>query len=168
MQGFGCASASFLNALHYGRELSLNGGEPFRHLLAEIDRTAEAAGRITDLREQASRVKATAERLKTVAEQILRTLKSEQMPTAFVFAYLFMEATGDTLMAWMLLWRAVVAHGKRADGAKKKDQAFYDGQLKSAQFFINTQLPVTLGKMDTILSDDNAVTAIGEDAFGGK
>ena len=151
-----------------GRKLPLNGGEPFRNLLAEIDRTVEAAGRITNLQKQASRVKAAADQFKTVAEHILRTLTSEQMSTAFAFAYPFMEATGDIVMAWMLLWRAAVAHGKLADGSKKKDRAFYDGQLKSAQFFSNTQLPVTRGKMTAILSEDDAVTAIDNDAFGGK
>ena len=87
---------------------------------------------------------------------------------AFAFACPFMEATGDMVMAWMLLWRATVARERIVAGAKKKDRAFYDGQLRSAQFFINTQLPVTMGKMEAILTDDDAVTAIAEEAFGGK
>jgi hypothetical protein len=90
------------------------------------------------------------------------------MPVAFAFACPFMEATGDMVMAWMLLWRATVARERIVAGAKKKDPAFYDGQLRSAQFFINTQLPVTMGKMEAILTDDDAVTAIAEEAFGGK
>jgi hypothetical protein len=42
---------------------------------------------------------------------------------------------GDVIMAWMLLWRAVLAKQKLDDGAKKKDVDFYEGQLKTADFF---------------------------------
>jgi hypothetical protein len=55
-----------------------------------------------------------------------------------------------------------------ADDAQRKDRAFYDGPLKSAQFFTNPQFPVAQGKMAAILSDDDGVTAIANDAFGGK
>jgi len=151
-----------------GRKLGLKGGQAFQDLMVEIDQTVEAAGRIPVLQDLAFRVEAGAHKLKAVAHHIGNKLQSEQMPMAFAFACPFMDAAGDTVMAWMLLWRAVVAHDKSAKGAKKKDQAFYDGQLKSAQFFINTQLPVTMGKMEAILSDDDAVLAIAEESFGGK
>ncbi|MDJ0853860.1 MAG: acyl-CoA dehydrogenase [Desulfobacterales bacterium] len=151
-----------------GRKLALGGGEPFRSLLVEIGRTVEEASRIPDLNDLAVRVKDATRQLKAVAEHMAGSLRSEQMPVAFAFACPFMEVTGDTVMAWMLLWRATIAQQKIAAGVKKKDRAFYDGQLKSAQYFINTQLPVTLGRMAAILTDDDAVTAIAEEAFGGK
>jgi len=52
-------------------------------------------------------------------------------------------------------------------GAKKKDVAFYEGQLKSAEFFYHSILPVTLGKMETILATNGAAVDISEDSFGG-
>jgi len=88
--------------------------------------------------------------------------------TAFAFAYPFMEVAGDVIFSWMLLWRATIAAEKLENGAKKKDKAFYEGQLKSAEFFIHTVLPSTLGKMDAILNSNSAVVDISEDAFGGK
>jgi hypothetical protein len=87
---------------------------------------------------------------------------------AFAAAYSFMEVAGDVVMAWMLLWRAVIAAQKLDSGAKKKDVAFYEGQVKNAEFFIGAMLPVTQGKMNSILSGNEAVNAISEDAFGGK
>jgi hypothetical protein len=66
-------------------------------------------------------------------------------------------------MAWMLLWRALVASEKVED--KKKDRAFYIGQMKSAEFFIEAVLPVTLGKMNAILKTSRAAVEIPEDAF---
>jgi hypothetical protein len=71
-------------------------------------------------------------------------------------------------MAWMLLWRAVVATQKLADKPRKKDVAFYEGQVKSAQFFVHSVLPVTRGKMDVIMAGDTAAIDISDEAFGSK
>jgi hypothetical protein len=51
--------------------------------------------------------------------------------------------------------------------AKNKDAAFYDGQLKSAEFFIHTILPATLGKMNAIMAGSSAAVEIDERSFGG-
>ena len=85
------------------------------------------------------------------------------MKLAFAYAHPFMDVVGDVVMAWMLLWRATVAVPQleklaggadaaaiQAKVAKNKDAAFYDGQLKAAEFFIHSVLPVTIGKMNSI------------------
>jgi len=96
------------------------------------------------------------------------TAMSPDVLKAFAFAHPFMEVCGDVVMAWMLMWRATLAAKKLADGAKKKDKAFYEGQLKSAEFFISSILPITFGKMEAILATNGAAIEISEDAFGGK
>jgi hypothetical protein len=65
------------------------------------------------------------------------------------------------------LWRATVAAAALQKGAKKKDTAYYEGQIKSAEFFIHTILPVTNGKMKAILETNGAAVDIAEAAFGG-
>jgi hypothetical protein len=45
--------------------------------------------------------------------------------------------------------------------------AFYEGQIKTAEFFIKTELPVTVGKMTAIKSGCNAAIEISDDGFGG-
>jgi hypothetical protein len=52
--------------------------------------------------------------------------------------------------------------------AKKKDKPFYEGQLKSAEYFTQAVLPITMGKMDAIMATSEAAVEIGEDSFGGK
>lgn len=47
-------------------------------------------------------------------------------------------------------------------------EQLYEGQVRSARFFINSILPVTLGKMSAILADDGTIVDISEDSFGGK
>jgi hypothetical protein len=79
-----------------------------------------------------------------------------------------MEAAGDVIMGWMLLWRSTIAAQKLEKGAKKKDKAFYEGQMKSVQYFMEAVMPVTMGKMDAIMATSDAAVEISEDAFGGK
>ena len=92
---------------------------------------------------------------------------SPEFKTAFAHAFPFLETMGDVIMAWMLLWRASIAAEKLNNGAKKKDVNFYEGQLKSAEFFIQTVIPVACGKMDAIMDGSNAAVEISEAAFGG-
>ena len=51
--------------------------------------------------------------------------------------------------------------------AKKKDLTFYNGQVKTAEFFIRTELPVTLGKMAAIEDGCAAAVEMAEEGFGG-
>ena len=92
---------------------------------------------------------------------------SPEIKTAFAHAFPLLDVMGDVIMAWMLLWRASVSMDKLNNGAKKKDVPFYEGQVKTAEFFIRTILPVTLGRMDSILDGSNAAVEISEIGFGG-
>jgi len=92
---------------------------------------------------------------------------SLKVMNAFAFAHPFMEVCGDVVMAWMLLWRATIASQKLEKKPGKKDAAFYNGQIKSAEFFIYSILPITFGKMKAILAANGAAVEIEEDAFGG-
>ena len=92
---------------------------------------------------------------------------SDQQLNAFVFAHPFMEVCGDVILSWMLLWRASVAAEALEKGAKKKDKDFYDGQIKSAEFFCHVILPITHGKINAILATNGAAIEISEAAFGG-
>ena len=93
---------------------------------------------------------------------------SPQVLSAFSHACLFMEVTGDVVMAWMLLWRASIAAAKLADGPKKKDVPYYEGLIKSAEFFVETVLPVTFGRMNALFKTSRAAIEISDASFGGK
>ena len=92
---------------------------------------------------------------------------SAEILTAFAHAYPFMEVVGDIVMAWMLLWRAVVA-AQKLEKAKKKDIPFYQGQLKNIEFFTHYFLPITMGKMNMIMNMKDTVVNLDENSFGGK
>jgi hypothetical protein len=136
--------------------------------MVEIQQTIAQAKAIDSLKEFASRLEKALNRLGEVAMHLGATAMSPKVMSAFAFAHPFLEASGDVIMAWMLLWRGVIAAGQLEKGAKKKDQAFYEGQLKSVQYFTQAVLPITMGKMDAIITTSSAAVDISEDAFGGK
>ncbi len=151
-----------------GRKLGMNKGKPIMDLMVEIQKTIAQAKAVDRLKDYAARVEKALNRLGEVAMHLGATAMSPKVMSAFAFAHPFMEASGDVVMAWMLLWRGVVAATRLEKGAKKKDQAFYEGQLKSVQYFTQAVLPITMGKMDAIMTTCEASIEITEDAFGGK
>ncbi len=151
-----------------GRKLGMNEGKPIMDLLGEVQSVIAMAKAIPSLTGLAERLTETVNKLGEVAMHMGKTAMSEKALDAFAFAYPFMEVMGDVAMAWMLLWRASIAAKRLEEGAKKKDQAFYEGQTRSAEFFIHSILPTSMGKMNAILNCNDAITRISEDAFGGK
>ncbi|MBW2180911.1 MAG: acyl-CoA dehydrogenase [Deltaproteobacteria bacterium] len=150
-----------------GRNLGMNEGRTLMDLLAEIQKTIGTAKEISGLKEYASQLEEAVNMLSNVAMHMGKTAMSEKIMTAFALGYSFMEVMGDILMSWMLLWRASIASQQLKKDVKKKDAAFYEGQLKSAEFFINSILPVTTGKMTAIMNANDAVIEISEESFGG-
>jgi hypothetical protein len=145
----------------------MNKGKPVMDLLGEMNTAIAAAKATAGLEAFAARVEKAVNKLGEVGMYMGATAMSPKVMSAFAAAHPFLEVTGDVVMAWMLLWRATIAASQLAQ-AKKKDAAFYEGQIKSADYFINAILPITTGKMIAILNGCSAAVEISEDAFGGK
>jgi hypothetical protein len=163
-----------------GRKLGMKGGIVFMNFMQEIQKTTGQAKEIGSLAEMANRVDEAGNRLGEVAMHLGKTAMSPDLKVAFAYAKPFLDVMGDVCMAWMLLWRATVAVPKleklaggldpkdrHTKAAKSKDAAFYEGQLQSAKYFINSILPITMGKMNAIEASDSATVEIPEAAFGG-
>ncbi len=151
-----------------GRKLGMNQGKPVMDLMGEVHKTIAEARQYAATKPLADEVEKMLNKLGEVAMHIGATAMSPKVLEAFAFAHPFLEVTGDVAMAWMLLWRASIAAAKIEAGTKKKDAAFYEGQVKSAEFFIFSQLPVTFGRMKAIQNMHGAAVQISEDGFGGK
>ena len=148
------------------RKIGMKKGAVFMNFLGEMQKTVARAKETDGLGDIAGRLETAVNRLGEIALHIGQKAMSPEFKVAFAHALPFLYAMGDTIMAWMLLWRAVVGMQK-LDGAKKKDAAFYEGQVKTAEFFINTELPVTMGKMNAIESSCAAALEIPDEGFGG-
>lgn len=151
-----------------GRKLGMNKGKPIMDLMGEIQQTIANAKKIDSLKPFAAKLEIALNKLGSAAMHLGGLAMSPKIEAAFASAYPFMDATGDVIMSWMLLWRAVIASNKLEKGPKKKDIAYYNGQLKSAEFFIFSILPMSMGKIETVLTANSAAVEISEDSFGGK
>ncbi|MEH0018357.1 MAG: acyl-CoA dehydrogenase [Desulfobacter sp.] len=147
-----------------GRKLGMNKGKPIMDLFGEMQKTVAQAKAVPELEKAAVKVEEVMNKLAEVAIHMGQTAMSEKVLSAFANAHPFQDATGDTTMAWMLLWRAVVATEK-LEKAKKKDKPFYQGILKSLDFYVETQLPVTLGRFAALMNTSSVAVDIDENMF---
>lgn len=163
-----------------GRKLGMDKGAVFMEFLGEIQKVIAPAKDIKGLEELAESLENVVNRLGGVAIYIGQIAASPDFKVAFAHALPFLDVMGDVIMAWMLLWRASIAvpklNGVLGDLAgearlekisKNKRAAFYEGQVRSAEYFIQTILPVTLGKMTSIETGSKAIVEIPEVSFGG-
>jgi hypothetical protein len=149
------------------RKLGMQKGRVFMSLLEKMQQAAARAKAFEALAPLAAHMEKAVNRLGDTAMHLGQSAMSPEIKTAFAHAFPFLEVMGDVIMAWMLLWRASVAQEKLDSGAKKKDIPFYEGQIRTAEFFIRTVLPVTFGKMDSIVDASKAAVEISEAGFGG-
>ncbi len=148
------------------RKLSLNHGRAFMDLVTEVEQTIAHAQKDANLASLAGIVQTTLAHLKETAGKLAGDLGTENILTAFAHAHPFLDVFGDTLMGWMLLWRAVTARERLAGSPKKKDAVFYQGQITGARFFIRTILPVAQAKMAVIQTGDTSALDMAEAGFG--
>ena len=149
------------------RKIGMQKGAVFMNFLAEIQKSVAAGKNIPDLESMATQVEHAAKHLGETALGIGRRAMSADVKVAFAHALPFLYAMGDTVMAWMLLWRAVVASQKLVDGPGKKEVDFYQGQIHTADFYIHTELPLALARMDVVNSGCAAALSISDAGFGG-
>ncbi len=137
-------------------------------LIEEMQKTLEAAKGVEKISFLVEKFSEAIQKLGDTAMHIGMSAMGGDLQKAFSFATTFLDVTGDVTMAWMLLWRATIACQKLEENPKKKDVAYYEGLIKSAEYFSQSVLPVTFGKMAAIKEMGGAAIEIEDEAFGGK
>ena len=161
-----------------GRKLTMGKGALLDALMKEIKASARKAMETEGLKEIGEKVMSAAEFLESTCKATALAIKGPQFKSAAAFAHPLLEAAGDVVMAWMLLWRAEIAQpalDRLLEKAREnsldeilsasRNTAFYHGKITTAEFFINTILPVTMGKLDAVMSGENPAVIIHENSF---
>ncbi|KJS33204.1 MAG: acyl-CoA dehydrogenase [Desulfatitalea sp. BRH_c12] len=151
-----------------GRKTVMDGGKAMMALAAEMQKTFDQAKTFEPLKPLVEKAEALLKKLGDVAMFLGKNLMTGQVENTFAFAYTFMEVLGDAIMAWMLLWRASIASDLLAKGTRKKDEKFLDGQIKSATFYVRNVLPITHGKIETIMDNCCSAIEMDDESFGAK
>jgi len=167
-----CASiyegTSGIQAMDFlARKISAKKGAVFSRFIGEIHKTVAASECFPELKALSDKVVHAVDHLADVHTYVGKLATSPDIKIAFAHSLPFLHATGDVIMAWMHLWRAVVASKQLKKNPKKKDISFYRGQIRTASFFIQTELEITLGKFNAIRSGCKDAIEMSEDEFGG-
>lgn len=144
-----------------GRKITGNKGAMLETLINEIKTTIVTAKKHANLKQLAVKLESSLLLFETTCKNTSNALLSEQISSAFACATPLLEAAGDIIMAWMLLWRALVATEK----LETREADFYKGKIRTAQFFIFTMIPVTMGKLNAIIYKDNPAAGMEENLF---
>ncbi len=150
-----------------GRKLGLRKGEIFMHFLQTVRAGIQKAEKIEDLKALGEKLEAALNRYGEAAVFLGKRTRNADIKLAFTQAQPFLDITGDIILAWMLIERAACAYPALqaliADApdpaqviATNREAAFLDGQLKTAAYFVTTTLPVTIGKIKSIMQGDMA------------
>ena len=151
-----------------GRKLGMKGGQLLTDLVEEMKKTIDLAKGMDPLKALGEKTETVMQEWENAARHLSETASGPNMLKGYAHACPLMQITGDVVMAWLLLWRAVVATQKLEGKAKKKDIAFYQGQVQTAEYFIRTVLPITSGLVNTVLDTCGVAVEMDDASFGGK
>lgn len=151
-----------------GRKIGMHKGKPFMNFLSKIKDCIDTAKGVEGLETIAVQVEDVYNQFTKVVTEIAAAAMSEKVLNAFAQSHPLLTVTGDLTMAWMLLWRAVTAKEALTGKPKKKDLAFYEGQIKTCEFFVSNTLALTSGRINSISAMNGAVVEMSEEAFGSK
>ena len=149
-----------------GRKLSSNSGKTFIDGVQEMHKIIKSSEDIFEFTGMRGVVKELIEKISRLSYKMASQAKSVKALETFSFGTSFLEVVGDMILACMHLWRASVAHkALQKKGLKPKDAVFYEGQIRTAEFFIFTIIPITKGKITSIEILSPAAIKMPEDGF---
>lgn len=145
------------------RKLLLHNGRLVETLISKIEQTINLSGSIKELfsitvayEKMLGEYKHLLQLLTEDNADKQNTLKRRAMATNFL------SITGDLVMGWMLLWRAVAALQQK----KKSKTEFISGQIYCVHYFMENVRPVTMGRMESILNGCDTILEMSSDLFG--
>jgi len=149
------------------RKIIRDRGEALEHVASQISHTIDTCD--DALRQHAGLLRTALDSVRAMTATLTGyLLAAAENPTEIYKVGLasvrFLLAVGDLLIGWRLLAQADIAQSALAT-ASTQDEAFYQGKIATAQFFVQNMLPnVTAlrGIVDTI---DDGIMQLSEAAF---
>lgn len=144
-----------------GRKMNMNGGAPFKAFMTEIEGFCLKNMDNTVFTKQIRALSDVLKKLVRVVGEMSNRAKTDLLQWAS-YTYPALLCFGDVIMAWRLLDMALIAKNKM-DAGKKND--FLTGKLMQAAYYVDTTLPLTLGRLDTCVRNGREVESMPEEAF---
>ena len=147
------------------RKIVKDGGRAITLLGKEIGKFAASGGNFPD--EKKMLAKALEDVQAMITHLVGVAMESQEDPKQIYKVGLntsrLLMATGELIIAWLLLQQADIAQTKLANPGRDKD--FFDGKIASAKFFIRTVLPHITVERAVVESESGEIMEIAESAF---
>ncbi|MEU8131976.1 acyl-CoA dehydrogenase [Streptodolium elevatio] len=154
---------------YFFRKIVRDQGQALTQVAGEIQEfIASEAGGDTLAGERALLARAAEDVQGIVGTLITQLMASEQEVTSIYKVgqntTRLLMASGDLVVAWLLLRQASVALAK-LDGANARDKAFYQGKVAAAKHFARNVLPLLTPQRVMAEETDNSLMELPEEAF---
>lgn len=158
------------------RKVPMRGGSVFRGFLEGMDEVLNQASALSDWGPFADQLRKTRDALAALPGILANGEEKSRLRDQLLAATPFMEAASDTIVAYFLLWSAMVAENKIAEkgGLPEDSKVLLDtlerdpelahlaGKIDSARYFIANVLPMVDGKIAGLAWMDSSACTIAE------
>ena len=110
----------------FGRKIRMKKGAAFTALLGRMKTTVEEAQGIAALSSYAVEIGKGIAAVEELTAELLAVNATDESFLAHSWASAYLEVLGDIVLAWMLIWQAVIASGRV--GNSNGDESYYRGQ----------------------------------------
>ncbi len=158
-----------------GRKLGMQGGMVFMSFLSRIDELTERLAKSANVKGEAALLNELRAALAETAMGLGMSFSGGDLDLPLLNAKPFLDAMGDIVASYLLLWQAEVAEKKLAELAAAKgisddaragwvrgdaDAAFFDTKIKTAKYFAGRYLPMSRARLEIIRNGErNALDA---------
>ena len=155
-----------LNPIHEGtngiQALDLLGRKIWQHdsaglkaLIGEVGETLKQAAALESVADLAAEVKAAQDRVLEVIQSLGKAMQSEGPERTLANSFVFLDMFSRYVLSWQWLCQAVkAAQALQKGGLGEEDEAFYNGKLQAARYFVRWELPQTRQQAELLMSLD--------------
>ena len=147
-----------------GRKVTAHNGKSMRLLMEEIHSTIDAAQQVEGLQTYANKMIEGVKALHQCTMHQMQNAMNEKPEVFLSDATLYLEYFSLVTISWQWLKQAVVAQKIVNQEDKHYDYDFYMGKVYAMQYFLNYELPKTIGLHQRLMSK-NKMTVEMDAAF---
>lgn len=146
-----------------GRKVPMQEGRFYQALLQRIRATIAECEGVTELQASSTLLADALDTLQQVTES-LQAIRKADVERGLANAYLYMECFGHVVVGWMWLRQAQAGlKGLQQNGIQPR--AFYEGKLRTCEYFLRYELPKPLALASVLGEGDRSTLDMPEDCF---
>ncbi len=148
-----------------GRKVLMQNGQAFNLFTGELQATISTATKFPNLQGHAQQLKDALANLENVTDHLLEIAQTQGPEYFLADATLYLELFGIIAVSWQWLLQGIAIQKALSDGAKKKDLNFYHGKMIAMQYFLEYELPKTLGLTARLMRSDGLTVEMRTELF---